>query len=343
MIAKDQNKPWNMPAAYLKVILQQVATEKQSADKLLAGTGLDLAKLFKSDLTVSFEQTRKVLANANSSLGQGWHLSMAQGLTISSHGPLGFATVTAPDLRTSVDVLLRFIGIRAPFIWAAGSVENDRFVIRLYEAIAMDEERTVLVELVMLALQGLIERPLGRKMLNARITFAGPAPVYREQLEASFHPDLSFDSIGHTLSFPANWLDEPCVLSDAAMHRYLVSRCEEELRAASGVLPAEIAVRQALLTQSGVFPSLAEIAALQHTSPRTLIRRLKRGNTSYLAILEAVRKTLATDYLSNSDMTMANIAYRLGYVDPSNFGRAFRAWFKVSPGRYRTEIQKFSN
>jgi AraC-like DNA-binding protein len=121
------------------------------------------------------------------------------------------------------------------------------------------------------------------------------------------------------------------------MHRYLVMRCEEDLRAVSGILPAEIAVRQALLARPGELPGLARIAADQNVSPRTLIRRLKRGNTSYNAILEDIRKTLASDYLLRSDMSVTRIGYRLGYQDPSNFGRAFRGWFGASPGRYRDE------
>jgi AraC-like DNA-binding protein len=294
----------------------------------------------QSDLAVSFDQTRKVLANGSRMLGAGWYLSLANALTISSHGPLGFATVTAPDLRTSVDVLLRFIGIRVPFAWLAGTVEDDHFVIRLFETIEMGEERTALIELVMLALQGLLERPLGREIREANITFANPAPVYRQQLETTFHPELTFNASGHTLSFPVTWLDEHCALFDEAMHRYLVARCVEELETASGVIPAEIAVRQALLARPRKPPGLAEIASMQHVSPRTLIRRLKRGHTSYHEILESVRKTLATDYLLNADMSVASIAYRLGYQDPSNFGRAFRRWFKTSPGHYRRQSKR---
>ena len=41
------------------------------------------------------------------------------------------------------------------------------------------------------------------------------------------------------------------------------------------------------------------------------------------------------DFLLNSDHSVATIAFRLGYQDPSNFGRAFRGWFGTSPGRYR--------
>jgi AraC-like DNA-binding protein len=287
------------------------------------------------DQAVSFLETRQVLANVTRILGPGWHLSLAQRLTVPSHGPLGFAVVTAPDLRASVDVLLRFIGIRGPFLWLAGTVESDQFVIRLYETIDMGEERNALVELAVLAIQGLLERPLGRELLGARIAFAYPTPVYSGQLGSAFHPELEFNAGRHKLSFPAEWLDEPCVMYDEAMHRYLLMRCEEDMRAVSGILPAEIAIRQALLARPEKLPSLVDIAAAQNISPRTLIRRLKAANTSYNTILEDVRKTLAVDYLLRSGMSITSIGYRLGYRDPSNFGRAFRTWFGVSPGRYR--------
>ena len=324
-----------MPASYLKVLLQNVASRNLPVSQLLTGTGLEADQLMQSDQAVSFLETRQVVANVTRSLGPGWHLSLAQHLTISSHGPLGFAAVTAPDLRTSVDVLLRFFGIRGPFLWLAGSVENDQFVIRLYETTDMGAERNALVELAILSIQGLLERPLGREIKGARIAFAYPSPVYGNQLDTAFHPELEFNASRHKLSFPVKWLDEACVLHDEAMHRYLLLRCEEDLRVVSGILPAEIAIRQALLSRPEQLPGLGEIAATQNISPRTLIRRLKQANTSYNAILEDVRKTLAVDYLLRSDMSVTGIGYRLGYQDPSNFGRAFRGWFGTSPGRFR--------
>jgi len=335
MSSEDHNQHWRMPASYLKVLLQNVASQNLQVSQLLTGTGLEANQLMQSDQAVSFLETRQVVANVTRSLSPGWHLSLAQHLTISSHGPLGFAAVTAPDLRTSVDVLLRFFGIRGPFLWLAGSVENKRFVIRLYETTDMGEERNTLVELAILAIQGLLERPLGRELQGARISFAYPSPIYREQLGAAFHPELEFNASRHKLSFPVEWLNEPCVLYDEAMHRYLLLRCEEDMRAFSGILPAEIAIRQALLSRPEQLPGLGELAAAQNISPRTLIRRLKQANTSYNAILEDVRKTLAVDYLLRSDMSVTGIGYRLGYQDPSNFGRAFRAWFGTSPGCFR--------
>ena len=333
----DHNLQGRLPIAYVKVFIQHAVSEGVSLQQLLTGTTLDLDEIMHGAESIGIGDTRQVLANMSRIMGAGWHLALANRLTIASHGPLGFAVATAPDLRGVIDVLLRFFGIRAPFLWLAGTLEADRFVVRVYESTQLGDERRELVELAMLGLQGLIERPLGREIRSAEIALSYPEPAYHEHLANAFHADLRFDAGGHALSFPANWLEEHCALHDEAMHRYLLMRCEEDLRTALGILPAEIAVRQALLARSETLPGLKDIAASQSISPRTLIRRLKRGNTSYNEILEDVRKTLAIDYLLHSNFNVTNISYRLGYKDPSNFGRAFRTWTGVSPGHYRAQ------
>ena len=333
MSIKDQT--WRMPAAYLKVFLQHAAAENLPLSALLKGTGLVLDDLQQSDQPVSLDDTRQVLSNVTRIMGAGWHLSLGPRLTTPSHGPLGFAVVTAPTLGASTDVILRFIGIRGPFLWLTGVQEEDQFVIRLYETTGLGQQRETLIELALLSLQGLLERPLGRELTDARMSFGYAAPAYREKLEQAFHPHLVFNASGHSLRFPAAWLEEPCAMYDEAMHRYLLMRCEEDMRAALGIMPAEISVRQALLSRKGRLPGLTEIAASQHVSPRTLIRRLQQGNTSFQAIRDGLRQSLAVDYLQNSSLNINQIAYRLGYRDPSNVGRAFRKWFGVPPGQFR--------
>ena len=338
MSDKDHN--WTLPVTYLKVFLQYASTRQIAVEPLLQDTGLDTQALLGSEQRIRFDDMRLVLRRVTRRLGAGWHLDLAERLTVSAHGALGFAVVTAPDMRASLDVLLRFFGIRGPFLWSAGALEGEQYVIRFFEALEMGEERQLLVELALLSVQSLIERPLGRPLDSAKIALAYPAPEYRDKLERSFHASLSYRARRHSLRIPASWLERPCAMQDEAMHRYLLARCKEELQLAAGSLPAEIAVRQALLSRLDATPGLQEIAAAQNVSPRTLNRRLKSGSTSYRDILDDVRRTLAVDYLLNSNTSVNRIAYRLGYQDPSNFGRAFRAWFGVPPGQYRTRGQK---
>jgi len=337
MHQKDQKMA--LPSAYLKLFAQYAADTGLDLDPLLADTGLSAKSLLLTGQAIDFETVRRVLGRVTQRFGEGWHLALGERFTVPAHGALGFAVVTAPDVRTAVDVLLRYFGIRGPFLWPSGAVEGEEFVVRFYESQNLGAERRLLIELALLSMQGLIERPLGRTLKGARLAFALPEPVYLERLQSSFHADLVFDARRHSLRLPLSWLEQPCAMHDEAMHRYLLARCEEELRETAGGLPAEVAVRQALLARPGHMPGLGEIAAGQNLSTRTLIRRLKRGGTSYGTIRDGVRRTLATDYLANSSLSISRIAYRLGYQDPSNFGRAFRGWFGMSPGNYRKKAR----
>lgn len=331
----DKDYSWTLPGAYLKVFLQHAAGMSLPLESVLRNTDIHPEQLSGEEQGVSFSQLLRVLENVNRALGHGWHLALAERLTVPAHGPLGFAVVTAADIRGAVDVLVRFLGIRGPFLWPAGAVEDEYFVIRFFEAMDMGDQRRLMVELALLSVQHLLTRPLGRGLQGAQIAFALAPPHYREALESAFQAGVTFNARRHSLRIPAAWLDEPCALHDPAMHRYLVARCEEELRLLAGGLPAELAVRHALLARPGHMPTLKEVAAGQNLSPRTLMRRLKKGDTSFRKIRDGVRRTLASDYLANSDIGINRIAYRLGYQDPSNFGRAFRGWFGVSPGHFR--------
>jgi hypothetical protein len=217
-----------LPAAYLKLFVQYAAATGLDLEPLLEEAGLGVENLLDTKGTIDFETVRRVLGRVTLRFGEGWHLALGERFTVPAHGALGFAVVTAPDVRSAIDVLLRYLGIRGPFLWPSGAVEGEEYVIRFYESQAMGEERRMLVELALLSMQELIERPLGHTLRGARLAFALPKPAYHEALSRSFHARLGFDARRHSLRLPLAWLDQPCAMHDDAMHRYLLARCEEE-------------------------------------------------------------------------------------------------------------------
>jgi AraC-like DNA-binding protein len=85
---------------------------------------------------------------------------------------------------------------------------------------------------------------------------------------------------------------------------------------------------------------LDEVARRLAVSKRTLIRRLGEAGTTYRELRDAHRRKLATELLSKTSLTAAEIAYRLGYEDASNFGRACHRWFGRSPGAMRKRLHE---
>ena len=80
---------------------------------------------------------------------------------------------------------------------------------------------------------------------------------------------------------------------------------------------------------------LCTTAEVMCLSPRTLRRYLSDAGTSFREVALEVKMNLAGEYLNNSEMTAQEIAYQLGYSQPTNFFRAFKAYFGDTPENYR--------
>ena len=66
----------------------------------------------------------------------------------------------------------------------------------------------------------------------------------------------------------------------------------------------------------------------------TLQRRLSDEQTSYKEILDNTRHHLALRYIKQKHFPIGEIAYLLGFADPSNFSRAFKRWTGRAPTAY---------
>ncbi len=74
-------------------------------------------------------------------------------------------------------------------------------------------------------------------------------------------------------------------------------------------------------------------------STRPLQRRLNEEGTSFQAVLNATRESLARHYLVNGGLAAGEIAFLLGYEEPSSFYRAFHNWTGQTPERVRAEAR----
>jgi AraC-like DNA-binding protein len=68
---------------------------------------------------------------------------------------------------------------------------------------------------------------------------------------------------------------------------------------------------------------------------RTLSRRLRAQGTSFQRVLDGVRFEVACKLLAGTARPMSEVGARIGYAEPSAFGRAFRRWSGTTPLRWR--------
>jgi AraC-like DNA-binding protein len=85
---------------------------------------------------------------------------------------------------------------------------------------------------------------------------------------------------------------------------------------------------------------IAAVAKMADVSVRTLQRKLAMAGLTYTDLVGRARYEAAVQELENSNARIIDIAYDLGYVDPSNFSRAFRRMAGASPLQFRLSCQE---
>ncbi len=125
---------------------------------------------------------------------------------------------------------------------------------------------------------------------------------------------------------------DPGLLDLLMEHARLLQRIDVQ-----GENATAVAVERLILDGIGQgTASLAMVSQHLGVSQRTLSRKLTAEGTSFFAILEGVRKSLALRYLQQNQKSISEISFLLGYASLSSFNDAFRRWTGQSPGSYRS-------
>jgi AraC-like DNA-binding protein len=326
MVISRQTASLPMTSAYFRLILGEYGRVARDRAALLAGTGVT-----EPEAEITLGQQLRQIQNANRLLPPDWALCVGARLHAATHGPVGTAVATAPTVRDALHVMTRYGWVRSPHFRMHAAVERDELRLVLEEQVALDEaERRALRDLVLLSTQGLLEAARGRPLHDdARVELPGPAARHHQPW---FHAPVRYGRREAAVVIPVAWLDDACPLADPIAWAESMRRIVLEERRLAGAWVAR--VEQQVAAQRGR-PDLDEVARALHVSRRTLVRRLADAGTTWRAVLEARQKRQAAALLREPGLGVAEVAWTLGYQDPSNFGRAFRRWFGVSPGTYR--------
>ena len=95
-------------------------------------------------------------------------------------------------------------------------------------------------------------------------------------------------------------------------------------------------VRRAIVSRTSPAETRLDTVARELAlSPRTLQRRLAASGWSFDALVDQTCREIAEKHLSESVLSIAEIAYLLGYSEPAAFHRAFKRWTGATPQAFR--------
>ena len=81
----------------------------------------------------------------------------------------------------------------------------------------------------------------------------------------------------------------------------------------------------------------ADIASSINISQRSLQRKLKAQGMSFTRVLDDTRRELSLQYVRDSQHSLNEVGFLLGFAEPGNFSRAFKRWYGKSPSQFRQQ------
>jgi AraC-like DNA-binding protein len=170
-------------------------------------------------------------------------------------------------------------------------------------------------------------------------------PRHVSEYTRLFRGELLFGQRETKLIFPTSYLELPVASANPLAMKIVEAQAQTMLRE---MQKNENYGEQTDLVSSVMFAlnhgmpigrvTLTEVAPLLRLSRRTLQRRLTEGGVTFLEILERARRTRAETLLGDPSISLAEVAFMLGYTEQSTFQQAFKRWTGATPGGYRAHL-----
>lgn len=252
-------------------------------------------------------------------------------------GVVGYAMQNARDGRQALAFWERFSRLADPHLRIA--VERGDGVHRLIFAheprvTAMVEPLEMMVLGAVRVAGGLVAREVRPEAICFRHAPRHPRARYAEVVDGV---PIQFEAAFDGLVFSSDLLDLPIATADPRIAGYLARHAEALLEQVDDVAaPLDARVRRAIderLLNDEARPDL--VARALGTSVRSLQRGLRALGTSFSSELDRARRERACVLLRRPELTVAEIAFMLGYAEPRVFHRSFRRWTGRTPTAFR--------
>ncbi|HEX6241979.1 MAG TPA: AraC family transcriptional regulator ligand-binding domain-containing protein [Polyangiales bacterium] len=329
-----------IPIAYLQLLLE-ILGERGIAEARLFGDQVPL-QLLSAPRMSAIQWTRLVRRaqelTGDSGLGYEYGLRMRP----TAHGLLGYAAMSAGSVDAATDIVVRYAAARQAHFELVREDRAGYCQLTLKERFPIPVMRTFFFENILLGLARGFAVLLGRELADFpdyEICFDSPEPAYYRAYRARLGA-VRFGYPVNAVRFPARYLALRPALADPHASEEARGLCEQELNAAQQTehdLPSRVVGELRRAPEHAGYPSLEQVAARLALSTRTLKRRLQQSGTSFSRLLSDTRTRDACDLLARTDVSIQDIAARLGYENPANFSRAFAQVVGKTPSSYRAQ------
>ncbi len=334
-----------IPSYSAKWLVRRLVAEGIPLKQIFRGTNLTESWLKDDNALISPEHYLTIVNNAlDESKDPSLALRLGQKHNLGELGIWGYAIISSPTLGDANQVAIQYWELQGSLVTLSYQKENNHSIWKILPAFPMGNLRSwifAVEELISTFLSGsgfLSKEDFQIEEIHLSYPDPGYGSLYREMFKCPVYFNEETDMF--RISF--NFDDVPTSMGNPILAEICKQQCRE-LMAKLKVYDELIStIRNLLITSLGQFPRLPVIARKMAMSPRTLRRRLEERNITYQNILDEIRMGLTKEYITTTNLSVDQIANRLGFSEATTLRRAFKKWtgMNIKEFRNRKKIRK---
>ncbi|MGL1921575.1 MAG: AraC family transcriptional regulator [Hyphomicrobiales bacterium] len=176
---------------------------------------------------------------------------------------------------------------------------------------------------------------IGKPFLKA-LHVTHPKTSYSGEYDRLFNVPIQYNSPRNAILIDPTWLSIEISNSANYVFGILSRHAEDLLHQLKSSTSIKDKVESLILPQLHTGVVNMEWAANEMSTTRqTLYRKLKAENTNFESLFDELRHKIAMHYLNGNKASVNEIAYLVGFSDPSGFSKAFKRWTGISPNKFK--------
>lgn len=318
-------------------VAQHAASYGIDIGPICEALGIDTALLQSMTARVSLDRICRLLeACALLSNDEAFGLKCVDVYERGASGPFGYGLIVAPDVRSMVD----FLEAHVPGATSSSYFqreETERGVVLRLTFSPLIVKRDQYVDMAIAMVMARLREIIGERASLVEIELERPKPRNPALFQRYLSNRLTFSSRINSVTFPHEILDVANPRGDARLFTLMDMQYRSLHPSRGGSQEEFVAEVREYLQLRIAEPELSLTDAARHfdLSERTLQRRLAEQGTSLNDIRDTIRREMSLTLLKESELSIAEICYRLGYSAPSAFSRSVTRWFGASPRAVR--------
>ena len=322
-------------------LLKAIDDTGANSDEILRNLDIDRADVSRPEGFVACSSFARLLESVAVETGDAtFGLRFGARSNPKNVGALAYSVFNSPTVKAAFETAGRYIHLHNEAAEVVFSEENDLsyFVYRVKD-LGFNEPRQF-VEYGMAAALNTVRVMVGSQWSPREVHFTHDAPATTSEHVRLFRAPVIFACSTNAFVMESEFCKQPIPAADPNLFKILRRYLERVLRHVPKEDPRLESVRRKIAEAlKDGSPKLARVAKAMALSPRTLQRQLNHCRIDFRTLVDNTRRRFALDYLKDSDNTLTQIAFLLGYSEVSAFNRSFKRWTGKTPLDYRRNLR----